>query len=48
MFDDMIADMESNKKTSSIVTKLCWEEENSAFLLFLYQNLISNFLKLQD
>ena len=23
MFDDMIADMESNKKTSSIVTKLC-------------------------
>ena len=48
VFDDMIADMKSNKKTSSIVTTLCWEEENLAFLMFLYQNLISNFLELQD
>ena len=41
VFDDMIADMESNKKLSPIVIKLFLEEENSIFHMFLYHNLIS-------
>ena len=42
-FDDMTADMKSNKKLSPIVTELFW---NSLFHWLLYYNLISKFLKL--
>ena len=44
VFDDMIADMEPNKKLSAIVT----EDKNLTFHLFLYHNLISKCPKLQD
>ena len=46
MFHDMIADMERNKKICPLVTKLCFKGKNSMFLLFLYHNLISKYLKL--
>ena len=42
VFDYMVADMESNKKLSPVVT------ENSIFRLFLFHNLISKCLKLLD
>ena len=42
VFDDMIADMESNKKLSPIVTELLLRVRH----LFLYQNLILKCLKL--
>ena len=46
VFDDMIADMESNKKLSPLVTELILKEKNSIFCLFLYHSLISKCLKL--
>ena len=46
VFDDMIADMEANKKLSAIVTVLFLRGRNSAFHLFLYHNLISKCQKL--
>ena len=46
VFDDMIADLEANKKLSAIVSELFLEEQNAIFHLFLYHNLISKFLKL--
>ena len=46
VFDDMIADMESNKKFSPVVTDLFLRERNAIFHLFLYLNLISKYLKL--
>ena len=46
VFDDMIADMESNKKLSPLVTELILKEKNSIFGLFLYHSLISKCLKL--
>ena len=45
VFDDMIADMESNKKLSPIVTKLFLWEEESIFHSFLYHNLTSKCAK---
>ena len=46
VFDNMTADMESNKKLSPIVNEFFfWEEENSIFHSFLYRNLISRYLK---
>ena len=41
VFDDMIADMESNKKLSPIVTELFLRERKLNFLLVFYHNLIS-------
>ena len=43
MFDDMIADMESDRKLLLILLLLnCFlEEENSIFFFCLYHNLIS-------
>ena len=35
VFDDVIADMEANKKLSPIVTELFYEEKKSTFHLFL-------------
>ena len=46
VFDDMIADIESNKKLSPIVTKLYLWGRNSIFHLLLYKNLILKCLKL--
>ena len=46
MFDDMIADMESNQKLRPSVTEYFQQEENSVFHLFLSHNLISKSLKL--
>ena len=46
MFDDMIADMESNKKLSPIGTELFLRGRKSIFHLFLHHNLISKYLKL--
>ena len=46
VFDDIIADMEANKKLSPTVTELFYEEENSIFHLFLHHNLILKCLKL--
>ena len=40
MFDDMIADMESNKKLILIFTELFLRGKNPIFHLFLYHNLI--------
>ena len=47
MFDDMIADMESNKKLSPIVYKLFLRGslKTQKFHLFLHHNLISKSLK---
>ena len=36
VFDDMIADMESNKKLSPIVTELFLRGRNSTFYLFFF------------
>ena len=41
VFDDMIADIESNKKLNPTVTELFLRGRNSIFHLFLYHNLIS-------
>ena len=46
VFDDKIADMESNKILIPIVTELFLRGENSIFHLFLYKDLISKSLKL--
>ena len=46
MFGDMIADMESDKKLSPIVTKVFLRGKNSTFHLFSHHNLISKCLKL--
>ena len=43
VFNDMIADMESNRKLDPLVTE---EEENSMFRLLLCHNLILKSLKL--
>ena len=43
VFDDMMADMESNKKLSILCIL---EEENAIFYLFLCHDLISKYLKL--
>ena len=40
VFDDMIADMLSNKKLNPLVTEYLSEAENQTFLLFLLHNLI--------
>ena len=45
VFDDTIADMESNEKLSHKVTELFEEEENLKFHLFLNHSLISKYLK---
>ena len=46
VFDDKIADMESNEILIPIVTELFSRGENSIFHLFLYKDLISKSLKL--
>ena len=46
MLDDMIADMESKRKLSPIVTELFLSGKNSIFHLFLYHNLTKMCLKL--
>ena len=46
VFDDMIADMESDKILIPIVTELFLRGENSIFHLFLHEDLISKSLKL--
>ena len=46
MFDDMIADMESNKKLILKVTELFLRGRKLLISLFLYHNLISKYLKL--
>ena len=46
VFDDMVADIESNKKLSAIVTELFLRERNLNILLVLYHNLISKWIKL--
>ena len=46
VFDDMIADMESNKKLSPIVTYMFLRKENSILHLFLYHSLILKCLNL--
>ena len=46
VFDDMIANMESNTKLSPKVAELFLREENSIFHLLSYWNLISKYLKL--
>ena len=43
VFDDMIPDIEANKKLNLIVTELA---ENTTFHLFLYQNLVLKCLNL--
>ena len=48
MFDDMTADMESNKKLSPKVTELFLRGRKLNISLDLYYNLISRCLKLQD
>ena len=48
VFDDMIADMLSNKKLNPMVTELLLEEEKEAFFLFLSHNSISLFQKILD
>ena len=45
---DEIGDTEANKKLSPKVTELFYEKENWIFPPFLYHNLISKCLKLQD
>ena len=46
VFDDMITDMESNKKLSPIVTELFLRGRKLNISLVLYHNLISKCLKL--
>ena len=46
VFDDMIADMESNKKLSPMSLNCFEEEKNLIFHFLLYRNLISKCLKL--
>ena len=46
VFDDKIADMESNEILIPIVIELFSRGENSIFHLFLYKDLISKSLKL--
>ena len=46
VFDDMTADMSSNKRHNLIVTNYLSEVENSAFLLFLLQNVILMYQKI--
>ena len=46
VFDDMIADMESNKKLSPIVTELLLRERKLKISLLLYHNVISKCLRL--
>ena len=48
MFDDMIAEMKSNKKLSPIVTELFLKERKLNISLLWYSNLISKCLKLLD
>ena len=49
VLDDMIAVLEYNKKLNSIVTKVFLRVRKLFFFyLFLYHNLISKCLKLQD
>ena len=49
VFDDMIAEMEANKKIESNGCLVVHErKKNSTFQLFLYPNLISKCLKIQD
>ena len=47
VFDDMIADMLSNKKLNPIVTEL-FIRRRKLFLLFLSRNLISLFQEILD
>ena len=46
VFDDVIADMESNKKLSPIVTELLLRERKLKISLLLYHNVISKCLRL--
>ena len=46
MFDDIIAEMESNKKLSPIVSELCLKGRKLNILLVLYHNTISKCLRL--
>ena len=48
LFDDMVADMEANKILTPIVIELFLRGKNTAFCSFLYRNLLSKCLKLQD
>ena len=48
VFDDMIADMITNKKLNSVVTELLLESENLIFLLSLLQNFILKCQKMLD
>ena len=48
VFDDMIADMLSNKKLHPIVTEYLLEQKKYAFLLFSSHNLIWLFQKILD
>ena len=41
MFDDMVVDMEANKKLNPVVIELFLSEKESTFCLFLYHNHIS-------
>ena len=45
MFDDMIADMESNKKLSLIVTELFLRRRKLNTSIFLFHSLVSKCLK---
>ena len=47
LFDDMIPDIEANKKLSLLVSLICSSEERNSIIQFLlYHNLISKSLKL--
>ena len=46
VFDDMLADMESNKRKSPIITELFLGGKNLTFHFFLSHNLILKCLKL--
>ena len=46
MFDDIIAEMESNKKLSPIVSELFLKGRKLNILLVLYHNTISKCLRL--
>ena len=48
VFDDLIDDMESNKKLSSNITELFLIGRKLSISLVLYHNLISKCLKLYD
>ena len=45
MFDDMIADMESNKKLSLIVTELFLRRRKLNTPIFLFHSRVSKYLK---